>query len=191
MMAIVARIAAVSYLDTLPFLYGLSHEGNLRAELLLSSPSDSVLAFASGRADFALVPADAVPSLPGARIVSEYCIGAAPAERPVLESPDAPDATLRATLFPASASGFAPRTPFAYAVWVGREDASAELTEAFDCALTFGLERSYEALVEAGRSDADYCFVSKIDYIFDNQKHKALHKFWDAGLKVTPRANPG
>ena len=25
----------------------------------------------------------------------------------------------------------------------------------------------------------------------DNQKQKALRKFWDAGLKVSPRVNPG
>lgn len=33
--------------------------------------------------------------------------------------------------------------------------------------------------------------TQNIDYIFDNQKHKALQKFWDSGIKVTPRANPG
>ena len=33
--------------------------------------------------------------------------------------------------------------------------------------------------------------LSGFDYIFDNQKHKALQQFWDSGLKVAPRANPG
>lgn len=27
--------------------------------------------------------------------------------------------------------------------------------------------------------------------IFVDQKNKSLHKFWDSGLKVAPRANPG
>ena len=39
MMVIVPRIAAVSYLNTIPFIYGIEHEGNLRAELLLSPPA--------------------------------------------------------------------------------------------------------------------------------------------------------
>ena len=39
MMVIVPRIAAVSYLNTIPFIYGIGHEGNLRAELLLSPPA--------------------------------------------------------------------------------------------------------------------------------------------------------
>lgn len=30
-----------------------------------------------------------------------------------------------------------------------------------------------------------------IDFLFDNQKDKASEKFWNAGLKVALRANPG
>ena len=38
--------------------------------------------------------------------------------------------------------------------------------------------------------DSGY-LTQNIDYIFDNQKHKALQKFWNSGIKVSPRANPG
>ena len=63
MMVIVPRIAAVSYLNTIPFIYGIGHEGNLRAELLLSPPAVCAKNFAEHKADIALVPAAAVPSL--------------------------------------------------------------------------------------------------------------------------------
>ena len=76
-MVIVPRIAAVSYLNTIPFIYGIEHEGNLRAELLLSPPAVCAKNFAEHKADIALVPAAAVPSLADAEIVTEYCIGAA------------------------------------------------------------------------------------------------------------------
>ena len=36
-----------------------------------------------------------------------------------------------------------------------------------------------------------YDTLSHFDYIFDNQKNQALRKFWDSGVKVAPRANPG
>ena len=54
MMVIVPRIAAVSYLNTIPFIYGIEHEGNLRAELLLSPPSLCAKNFAEHKADIAL-----------------------------------------------------------------------------------------------------------------------------------------
>ena len=84
MMVIVPRIAAVSYLNTIPFIYGIEHEGNLRAELLLSPPSLCAKNFAEHKADIALVPAAAVPSLADAQVVTEYCIGAAGPVRTVV-----------------------------------------------------------------------------------------------------------
>ena len=83
-MVIVPRIAAVSYLNTIPFIYGIEHEGNLRAELLLSPPSLCAKNFAEHKADIALVPAAAVPSLADALVVTEYCIGAAGPVRTVV-----------------------------------------------------------------------------------------------------------
>lgn len=196
-MVIVPRITAVSYLDTVPFVYGVEHADNLPAELSLSDFTASATDFATGKADIALVPVHVVPSLPGARIVTEYCIGVtgrqtvdfllsnepeAPA-RPLFEGPDAP---LRALL--------SAKKPWAYAVWVAHADTDPELTEALQHALTFGLEHTYEAILRYGydRKPYDaYGHLTHIDYIFDNQKQKALQKFWDSGMKVSPRANPG
>ena len=73
--------------------------------------------------------------------------------------------------------------------------AAPDLTEGLQHALTFGIEHTYEAILEHGFDNKPYdayaYLTQNIDYIFDNQKHKALQKFWDSGIKVTPRANPG
>ena len=70
MMVIVPRIAVVSCFSTTPFIYGIQHEDNLRAGLLLSDPAETIQAFSEHKADIALIPAAAMPSLTDARIVS-------------------------------------------------------------------------------------------------------------------------
>ncbi|MFI3265741.1 MAG: menaquinone biosynthesis protein [Rikenellaceae bacterium] len=70
-------IAAVSYLNTIPFIYGISHgDQNLCAEFLLSPPSGCTSAFSSNQCDIALVPVAAIPTLNNKRILSRFCIGA-------------------------------------------------------------------------------------------------------------------
>ncbi|MCD8173241.1 MAG: menaquinone biosynthesis protein [Alistipes sp.] len=70
------RVAAVSYLNTVPFIYGIEHARLLRAGLILSPPARCVTAFTDGEADIALVPAAAVPGIPDAEIITPYCLGA-------------------------------------------------------------------------------------------------------------------
>jgi chorismate dehydratase len=70
------RIAAVSYLNTLPFVHGLKHSALAgQMALALDTPAGCAARLAGGAADLALVP---VAALPGGRfhVVSEYCIGA-------------------------------------------------------------------------------------------------------------------
>ena len=227
-MVIVPRIAAVSYLNTIPFIYGIEHEGNLRAELLLSPPSLCAKNFAEHKADIALVPAAAVPSLADAQVVTEYCIGAAGPVRTVVLLSNEPIEKARRVFLDYAQLGHAlpgdaflligdkvfdhegrfaysydlaaewkkaTRLPFAFAVWVARKGTAPDLTEGLQHALTFGIEHTYEAILEHGFDNKPYdayaYLTQNIDYIFDNQKHKALQKFWDSGIKVTPRANPG
>ena len=80
-MVIVPRIAVVSCFSTTPFIYGIQHEDNLRAGLLLSDPAETIQAFSEHKADIALIPAAAMPSLTDARIVTEYCVGGVPASK--------------------------------------------------------------------------------------------------------------
>ena len=293
-MVIVPRIAAVSYLDTIPFLYGIQHEGNFRAELLLSDPQTTLRNFTEGKADIALVPSAAVPLLKGAHPVTGYCIAAAGASGasvlagcgPVAEArrvwldpsrqteaqlteylmrkywkitPEYLDtdfvpapgqgveatrdaanpgaegsgktasdraddvaavsalladfqpapgdfrlltgeqALLEADRYPtvcdlSAAWRRATRLPFVFRVWVARDGIDPDWIEGLHTALTYGIEHTYEAIVEAGYADKPYDaygYLSAFDCIFDNQKQKSLQKIWDAGIKVAPRANPG
>lgn len=185
MMVIVPRIAVVSCLSTTPFIYGIQHEGNLRAELLLSSPDETLRHFAERRADIALVPAAQFPTLSGARLITEYCVGGVPASLSALLESDDP------LVAPWKACG---KLPMAFALWVAHPEVEPETVEALQYALTYGLEHGYEAVLESPYGDDPgraYEGLSHFDYIYDNQKDKALKKFWDSGLKVAPRTNPG
>jgi chorismate dehydratase len=60
--------------------------------------------------------------------------------------------------------------------------------------LTFGVEHIYEAILDSEYRDRPYAYdylTRNIDFLFDNEKHKALQKFWTSGIKVTPRVEPG
>lgn len=79
------RISAVSYLNTLPFVYGIQHSGFLRqAQLSLDVPSVCADKLISGEADIGLVPVAAIPLIKNARIISDFCIGADGAVQTVL-----------------------------------------------------------------------------------------------------------
>lgn len=89
-MGINAKIAAISYLNTIPFLYGIRHEGSLCAELLLAPPSENVRHFIEGKVDLALIPAAVVPTLKDAQVITDYCIGAVGPVRTVMLVSNAP-----------------------------------------------------------------------------------------------------
>ena len=89
-MAVNAKIIAVSYLNTIPFIYGLRHHANLGAELLLAPPAVCYQKFLEGEADIALMPAAMVPSLSDAEIVTDYCIGSLGKVRTVVVVSNAP-----------------------------------------------------------------------------------------------------
>ena len=71
------KVAAVSYLNTKPLLYGIERSPVMNEmELLLDYPSNLAKSLQEGRIDMALLPVAAMPFIPGARIVSDYGIGA-------------------------------------------------------------------------------------------------------------------
>ena len=78
------RIAAVSYLNTVPFIYGIERADDLRATLLLSPPSGCAEAFNAGLADIALIPSGALPTIKDAKIVTPFCLGASGSVRTVM-----------------------------------------------------------------------------------------------------------
>ena len=72
MMVIVPRIAVVSCFSTTPFIYGIQHEDNLRAGLLLSDPAETIQAFSEHKADIALIPAICAVMLYDAKLSQEF-----------------------------------------------------------------------------------------------------------------------
>ncbi|MFR9524278.1 MAG: menaquinone biosynthesis protein [Rikenellaceae bacterium] len=253
----VPKIAAVSYLNTIPFIYGIEHEGNFRADLLLLNPAECAQAFAQGQVDIALVPAAVVPSLPLAEVVSEYCIGASGEVRTVVIVSDDPIDQIKRIFVDTHSrtsvqlAGYlaknywkispewyslddmeqlshaqdgdaflligdkvfeheeefdytydlaaewlkSTKLPFAFAVWVARKGTSYEALDALEQALEFGVEHLYESILEYRGEDSvveKYQYLSEnIDFLFDAQKRKALKKFWDCGIKIEPKSNPG
>jgi chorismate dehydratase len=81
----VVRIVAVSYLNTLPMVYGIRHNAPLWLAdgLELAVPSACADALAAGRADVGLIPVAQIPQIAGARVVTDFCISARGAVRTV------------------------------------------------------------------------------------------------------------
>jgi len=71
------RITAVSYYNTLPFIYGLTRSGLLSGfELSLDVPSECARKIISAEADIGLIPVGALPSIPSYKLIGNLCIGA-------------------------------------------------------------------------------------------------------------------
>ncbi len=70
------KISAVSYTNTKPFIYGIRHSAVVNdIEMSLDIPSDCAAKLIAGKVDIGLIPVAAIPHVPGARIVADYCIG--------------------------------------------------------------------------------------------------------------------
>ena len=71
------KVSAVSYLNTLPFLYGIENSTVKEdLDISLDIPSDCAKKLLSGEVDLGLVPVAIIPELKEHYIVSDYCIGA-------------------------------------------------------------------------------------------------------------------
>ncbi len=71
------KVSAVSYLNTLPFLFGLKHsELQNELDLALDIPSDCAKKLLNNEVDLGLVPVAIIPELKEYHIISDYCIGA-------------------------------------------------------------------------------------------------------------------
>ena len=71
------KIAAISYLNTIPFVYGIRRANHdLHADLLLDIPSSCHSLLNDKHTDIALIPVADLPKVRDCRIVTPYCIGA-------------------------------------------------------------------------------------------------------------------
>lgn len=71
------KVSAVSYTNSKPFVYGLTHSGILeQVDLTLDNPSECATKLINKQADIGLVPVASLLEIPGYQIISDYCIGA-------------------------------------------------------------------------------------------------------------------
>lgn len=71
------KVSAVSYLNTKPLLYGISHHTvSQRIDLNMEYPARIAEMLRENKTDVALLPVAALPSIPGGHIISEYGIAA-------------------------------------------------------------------------------------------------------------------
>lgn len=70
------NLSAVAYLNTKPFLYGIYQHGlEQKINISLDIPSLCAKKLADGRANLGLIPVAAIPQIPNAKIITDYCIG--------------------------------------------------------------------------------------------------------------------
>ena len=71
------RVSAISYLNTIPFIYGLQNSSILsKIDMAFDVPSVCAQRLQNNTADIGIVPVAIIPSLPEHHIISNYCIGA-------------------------------------------------------------------------------------------------------------------
>ena len=90
------RISAVAYTNTKPFIYGINHSDVLnQIDLSLDIPSDCATKLIDGTVDVGLIPVAAIPHVPDANIISDYCIGSVGAVNSVFIFSNVPVSEIR------------------------------------------------------------------------------------------------
>ncbi|MDR3286794.1 MAG: menaquinone biosynthesis protein [Prevotellaceae bacterium] len=70
------RVSAISYLNTIPFIYGLQNSSIMsKIDMAFDVPSTCAKRLLNNTADIGIVPVVVVPALPEYHIISNYCIG--------------------------------------------------------------------------------------------------------------------
>jgi len=71
------RVAAVTNINTIPFLYGLQHQVVKDSiELIEASPSNCAKMLNTGEVDLALIPIVLMPDIIDGEVTSQYCVAA-------------------------------------------------------------------------------------------------------------------
>ena len=68
------KISVVSYLNSIPFVYGLEKAANKQLAIIKDIPSECASKLIDGRVDIGLIPIAMINKVPNAEIISDYCI---------------------------------------------------------------------------------------------------------------------
>ena len=69
------KVSIVNYLNSAPFVYGLTMDHSLSVDVVLDHPSESAAKLIRGEVDIALAPVAVLPKLSDSHILTDYCIG--------------------------------------------------------------------------------------------------------------------
>jgi chorismate dehydratase len=90
------KISAVAYTNTKPFIYGIERSAVLsQIDLSLDIPSDCAAKVIDGTVDLGLIPVAAIPFVPNANIITDYCIGSVGAVNSVFIFSSVPASEIR------------------------------------------------------------------------------------------------
>ncbi len=86
------KISVVSYLNSVPFIYGLKNLDAINdfVDISLDYPAVCAEKLKSSQVDIGLIPVAEFPNVPNANIISDYCIGASGDVKTVLLLSDVP-----------------------------------------------------------------------------------------------------
>jgi len=86
------KISAVSYINSIPFIYGIEHSGYIKQkfQLFKDIPSECGDKLLKKRVDLGLVPIAIIPQLETYEIISDFCIGSNRNVRSVILFSDVP-----------------------------------------------------------------------------------------------------
>ncbi len=86
------KISAVSYLNTLPFIYGIENSSFLKGKYTLEKDIPAVCAdkLIGNKVDLGLIPVAEIGKVKDARVISDFCIGAVGEVKTVLLLSDVP-----------------------------------------------------------------------------------------------------
>ena len=68
------KISVVSYLNSIPFVFGLEKTSNEQLEITKDIPSECASKLIDGNVDIGLIPIAMIGNVPNAEIISDYCI---------------------------------------------------------------------------------------------------------------------
>lgn len=68
------KISVVSYLNSIPFVFGLENTSNEQLEISKDIPSECASKLIDGIVDIGLIPIAMIGNVPNAEIISDYCI---------------------------------------------------------------------------------------------------------------------
>lgn len=78
------KVSVITYLNSIPFMYGLLHSDVSKyVDLHFDTPAVCAQNLIEGRVDIGIVPVAVLPQIPNARTISRYAIGAVSAVRTV------------------------------------------------------------------------------------------------------------